>query len=69
MGDLRESYDNARLKLRFCQLYYYLYKAYYESKSNPTSNLDKARKFKEQWVQNNKGNTYYIIVYHIKEHN
>jgi hypothetical protein len=30
------------------QLYYYLYKAYYESKSNRTSNLDMARKFEDQ---------------------
>ena len=33
---------------RAYQLYYYLYKAYYESKSNRTSNLDMARQFEDQ---------------------
>ena len=32
---------------KYYQLYYYLYKAYYESKSNRTSNLDMARKFED----------------------
>ena len=37
---------NLEKYLRVTQLYYYLYKAYYESSSNRTSNLDISRKFK-----------------------
>ena len=40
------NYCDEKSLLRVTQLYYYLYKAYNESKSNSTSNLDMARKNK-----------------------
>jgi len=40
------NYRDEKMLLRVTQLYYYLYKAYNESKSNRTSNLDMARKNK-----------------------
>ena len=40
------NYCGKKDELRVRQLYYYLYKAYNESKSNRTSNLDMARKYK-----------------------
>ena len=60
------NYDYGKGIFSDYQLYYYLYKAYYESKSNRTSNLDMAKKFGDSMIIF-EGNTKYFNDYVIAE--